>query len=162
MRLWCLDLLQPSCGHEVETSHHFIIIIIGLFLPGERYTHHVFVLDEDRTEEGGWMHIAFVFAHSAFVEPYFFCSTILWILIPESLCSLGLTESHLLDSPLLVYSRMWLFLTISYVYSILYAFLCPQICKALSSLVPSVPFSLLSVFVGLVLFVLLYMGKYTG
>ena len=92
----------------------------------------------------------------------YFCSTILWILIPESLCSLGLTESHLLDSLLLVYSRMWLFLTISYVYSILYAFLWPEICKALSSLVPSVPFSLLFVFVGLVLFVLLYMGKYTG
>lgn len=92
----------------------------------------------------------------------YFCSTILWNLIPESICSLGLTESHLLDSPLLVYSRMWLFLTISYVYSILYAFLCPQICKALSSLVPSVPSSFLSVSVGLFLFVLLYMGKYTG
>lgn len=31
-----LDLLQPSCGYEGDTSHHFIIIIICLLLLGEK------------------------------------------------------------------------------------------------------------------------------
>lgn len=44
------------------------------------------------------------------LNPSYICSTIQQILIPESLCSLRLTEFHFLGSPLLVHSRLWLFL----------------------------------------------------
>lgn len=91
----------------------------------------------------------------------YICSTIQQILIPESLCSLRLTECHFLGSPLLVHSRLWLFLfpmsTQSYV-----IFFLPEICRYLSSLVPFVPFFFLVMAVGLFLFGYLYIGRYTG
>ena len=77
----------------------------------------------------------------------YFCSIIVSIAIPESLCSLGLIGSHFPGSALIAYFRTWLF-PFSYVCSISYAFL-PEICKGLSSLVSSVPFYLLFVVVGL-------------
>lgn len=98
----------------------------------------------------------------------YLCSTVLWILIPEFLCSLRLTESYFLGClffflfqphpwhmgsswardrilnaaatcatasqlghPLIVHSRMWLFLTFSFVSSIPYVFLLPEIYKDL-------------------------------
>lgn len=51
---------------------------------------------------------------------------------------------------------------ISYVYSVSYAFLLPEISRAFSSLMQPVSFSLLFMVVGLFLFVFLYIGIYTG
>lgn len=119
-RMWCLDLLLPFCGHEGENSHHFIIII-GLLLPGEKG-----ILSFRKF----WMRVVFILKKEGeciLLLPLTLCPCwVLLLLCPQysrfwsqSLCSLGRTESHFLGSPLIAHSRLWLFLTISHVYSIL-------------------------------------------
>lgn len=74
--------IAAICGHEVENSCHFIIMLLPYICLGRKYCP-VFIQDEDWAGEGGWMHIAIVFHHSVWwILLRISTSTVLSILIP--------------------------------------------------------------------------------
>lgn len=91
-----------------------------------------------------WMNVScccFCTFSPACVKPYLFLLHNSADCNPRSLCFPGLAESHFPGSPLIVYFRMWLF----FHFLCLFNLICfsSEIYKGLSSLVSSVPFSLL-------------------
>lgn len=136
MRIQYVDPLQPFCGHEAENNYHFTIIIVVFYLPREKGILSCF----DSGRGPGWRrrmnaYCQLVFSIILYVESYF-------VFLPPQYRAFW---SHVYPRVSLLFwidcsSLSWqsssgIFqapaFSISHVYSIPYAFLLPEICRAL-------------------------------